>query len=236
MATKIINKKMLEIIQKEEPMGIGEESNCYFLKGTSDIIKIYFQPKRLNNIKFADKKSLYIAFPKDILVDVETNAVVANTMSYFPGEKIINGFPTDLEVAKLKEAYTILQEEIRQFSDIYMVDLCLDNILYDLKSNCFYIIDTGRWYKLPDVSALNQARIDINLSSALYNSGLSWLKDYPNLKEENPKLYDFFITSKDVRYCPFLEFLDTLILELETKYSQEVKTIGDLIPKTFKKS
>lgn len=53
---------MLEIIQKEEPMGIGEESNCYFLKGTSDIIKIYFQPKRLNNIKFADKKSLYIAF------------------------------------------------------------------------------------------------------------------------------------------------------------------------------
>ena len=60
MATKIINKKMLEIIQKEEPMGIGEESNCYFLKGTSDIIKIYFQPKRLNNIKFADK-ALYMA-------------------------------------------------------------------------------------------------------------------------------------------------------------------------------
>ena len=105
-----------------------------------------------------------------------------------------------------------------------------------MKSNCFYIIDTGRWYKLPDVSALNQARIDINLSSALYNSGLSWLKDYLNLKEENPKLYDFFITSKDVRYCPFLEFLDTLILELETKFNQEVKTIGDLIPKTYKKS
>ena len=157
-------------------------------------------------------------------------------MSYLPGEKIFNGFPRELEISNLKEAYNVLSQEIQKFSDIYMVDLCLDNILFDLESNRFYIIDTGRWHELPDVSALNQARIDINLSSALYNSGLSWLKDYPNLKEENPKLYDFFITSKDVRYCPFLEFLDTLILELETKYSQEVKTIGDLIPKTFKKS
>lgn len=236
MARKTINRKILEEIKKEEPMGVGEESNCYFLKGSSDIIKIYFQHKRLSDIKFDDKKSLYIAFPKDVLVDEETNEIVANTMSYLPGEKIFNGFPRELEISNLKEAYNVLSQEIQKFSDIYMVDLCLDNILFDLGSNRFYIIDTGRWHELPDVSALNQARIDINLSSALYNSGLSWLKDYPNLKEENPKLYDFFITSKDVRYCPFLEFLDTLILELETKFNQEVKTIGDLIPKTFKKS
>ena len=79
-----------------------------------------------------------------IKVSNEIN-IIANTMSFLPGEKITDGFPEHIEISKIKEAYNRLLEEIKKFPNIYMSDLCLDNILYDENTNSFYIIDTKQW-------------------------------------------------------------------------------------------
>lgn len=236
MARKIIDKRVLEEYKKMNSIGFGKEGFCYLIPGTNDVIKIYHEEIVMDNIKFDDKNSEYIAFPKDILIDQETNVIVANTMSFLPGIFLKDGFPSELEISKLKEAYSILCQELEKFGNVYMKDICLDNIFFDIKSNRFYLIDTSRWHELPDVSILNRIRIDTNLSSTLCENSLSWLKDYQDLREENPKLYDLYISAKDTRYCPFLEFLDAIVLEIETKFNQEVITIGDLTRNVYKKS
>ena len=231
-----ISKSDLKVFEDTKIMGTGEEAICYFFPASDDtVIKIYHSNKRPLKVNYTEQKSSYIAFPKDIYKDKETEEILAITMPFLPGEKLEQGFSRDINIIKLQEAYSILHQELDKYCDIYMVDMCLDNILYDELTNRFYLIDTGRWHNLPDVSSLNQARIDLNLANALTKT-LTWLKDYPNLQAENPRLYSFYINSRDGRYSPFLEYLQQVQSFVFEKFGVNAETLGDLEAKSVKKS
>ena len=235
MSKKIIDKEQIKKFQENREIGSGLEGVCYKLPDTGDILKIYHDDKRPLNVNFDDQKSDYISFPKDVLLDSVSNEIIGITMPFMPGEQIINGFPEELEITKLEEAYAVLLQELEKNCDIYMVDICLDNILFDISSNIFYLIDTVRWNYLPDVAALNRAKIDRNLSTALCLGNLSWLKNYENLKD-NRELFDLYSVSINERYCPFLKLLNLVKKVLVEDLGQEVVYISDLTPKSYKKS
>lgn len=235
MSEILISKNNLKVLEDAKVVGFGEESICYYMSDEKNIIKVYRENKKPQEIKYVSKESPYIAFPKDIYKDLDTKEILAITMPFLPGEKLENGFPNDVNLNNLEMAYNVLCQELEKFGDIYMVDMCLDNILYDTLTNSFYLIDTGRWHDLPDVSGLNRARIDLNLSAALTNN-LSWLKDYPNLLEENPKLHSFYINSRDARYTPFLEYLNLIKSFVLEKYGIIAENLSDLELKNIKKT
>ena len=202
------------------------------MNNSSLILKIYREDKRPYELNCLGNDSPFIAFPKDIYIDSNNN-IIASTMSYLPGEKLSNGFPKDIEVSKIKEAYNRLFQELQKYPNIYMSDLCLDNILYDENTNSFYIIDTRQWKEWNDSFGLNYARLDQNLSAALYEN-LSWLDEYDFWKE-NTEFASNYRSSKNADFIYFIKYLDGAI-ELTSKYfDKEIVTFEDLSPKIKKK-
>ena len=125
-------------------------------------------------------------------------------------------------------------EEIKKFPNIYMSDLCLDNILYDENTNSFYIIDTKQWKNWDDSFGLNYARLDQNLSAALYEN-ISWLSEYDFWKE-NQEFSSNYRRSKEADFIYFLKYLDEAIELISNYFDKEIVTFGDLSPKMKKKS
>ena len=187
--TKILSSLENLESMKGKALGKGREGECFQIRETPYVLKIYDEKERPKEVKFDDLNSLYIAFPKDTYIDKDNN-IIGISMPFVPGCKFDNGFPLNLEITKLKEAYNILLKEIEKFPDIYMYDMCLDNILYDENTNRFYLIDINLWKELKDSFGLNYARLDLNLSHALYKN-VSWLKEYEFLKD-NKELYYCF--------------------------------------------
>ena len=218
---------------KGKELGEGREGICYYLNNSSLILKIYKEDKRPRELNGSNNISSYIAFPKDIFTDSNGN-IIANTMSFLPGKKITDGFPEHIEISKIKEAYNRLLEEIKKFPNIYMSDLCLDNILYDENTNSFYIIDTKQWKNWDDSFGLNYARLDQNLSAALYEN-ISWLSEYDFWKE-NQEFSSNYRRSKEADFIYFLKYLDEAIELISNYFDKEIVTFGDLSPKMKKKS
>ena len=214
-------------------VGEGKEGICYSMNNSPLLLKIYKDNKRPKELNGANYNSNYIAFPKDIIKDKEGN-IIASTMPYVPGIKIVEGFSENIEIVKLKEAYHKILEEIKKYPNIYMQDLCLDNILYDEGTNSFYIIDTRQWKAWDDSFGLNYARLDQNLSASLYEN-IKWLNDFDFWKS-NIDFANNFRRSKKADFIYFLKYLDQSIEIIGNYFNKEIVTFGDLSPKLKKKS
>ena len=218
---------------KGQYLGEGREGICYKMIDPSLVLKIYKEEQRPENLIIREQESPYIAFPKDIFVD-SNGKILASTMPFMAGEKLENGFLEELEISKLKEAYNVILLELQKFSDIYMSDLCLDNIFYSELTNRFYLIDTTLWKQWDDSIGLNIARMNQNLSHALYKN-IAWLEDYDFWKDNEKFRYDFR-ESKNEGFVSFLELLEESIEQISNYFDKEIITIGDLSPKMKKKS
>ena len=224
---KIINSKEDLNILKGENIGTGREGTCY--RNNDIVLKIYSESPK--DLLFMGSESPYFAFPVDIYKDNNDN-ILAHTMKYIDGIKIDNGFPEHLEINKLIEAYNVFLNEISKYPNIYMSDLCLDNIFYNEYTNRFYLIDTTLWKDWSDSLGLNIARLNQNLSHALYLN-ISWIAEYDFWKNNN----DFkrnFIESKNEGFVNFIDFLNQTIEVLSKFFDKEIISIGDLREKSKK--
>ena len=218
---------------KLNKIGEGREGICYSMNNSPLLLKIYRDNQRPEELNGSNYNSPYIAFPKDIIKDKEGN-IIASTMPYVPGIQIIEGFPEHLEINKIKEAYYKILDELKKFPDIYMGDLCLDNLLYDEKNNSFNIIDTIQWRNYPDSFGLNYARLDQNLSASLYEN-IKWLSEY-DFWRNNIEFANNFRRSKEEDFIYFIKYLDQAIEIISNYFNKEIVTFGDLSPKLKKKS
>ena len=218
---------------KGEYLGEGREGICYKMIDSNLVLKIYKEGQRPEELIIREQESPYIAFPKDIFVDFD-GKILASTMPFMLGKKLENGFLEGLEISKLKEAYNVILLEIQKYSDIYMSDLCLDNIFYSELTNRFYLIDTTLWKQWDDSVGLNIARINQNLSHALYKN-IAWLEDYDFWKDNKNFRYNFK-ESKNEGFVSFIELLEEAIEQISNYFEKEIITIGDLKPKMKKKS
>lgn len=228
-----ISKKDLDVFSKAKLLGSGKEGKCYF-NIDNDLIKIYHNDKHPASVNYVGYNSIYISFPKKVYCDKETKEVLAITLPFFQGNKLVDGLSLDISIANLLEAREVLAKELVKFPNIYMEDLCLDNILYNEETNRFYLIDTGLWYDLPNSAVLNQTTIDLNLSFALTKI-VSWLSEYPNLYQENPKLHYFYHSSRHSKYVNFLEYLKMLEDFVYKQTGVYPETLGNLSLKNNKK-
>ena len=223
---KAINSKEELNYLMGEKIGDGREGICY--RNNDIVLKVYNEsPKEL---LFMGELSPYFAFPIDIYVDKDNN-ILAHTMKYISGIKLDNGFPEYLEISKLIEAYNIFLEEITKYPDIYMSDLCLDNIIYNETMNRFYLIDTTLWKNWNDSLGLNIARLNQNMAHALYKN-ISWLEEYNVINNNFKRNY---IEAKKEGFVNFMDFLYQTIDAISKYYNKEIETIGDFSNKTQKK-
>ena len=154
-----LNYQQMDEIRKNKPIGTGKEGSCYFLDNNK-IIKLYHSFFRHNKLYFVNLKDERIAFPIDIIYYENTNLMVGYTRPYLNGVNLVNGFPRELNLNSLKQAYNELKKLIEKYQNIYMDDMCLDNILYN-PNNYFSLIDTSRWY--PKENGYIESINDINL-------------------------------------------------------------------------
>ena len=85
----------------------------------------------------------------------------------------------------------------------------VDNIFYNEYTNRFYLIDTTLWKDLNDSLGLNIARLNQNLSHALYKN-ISWIEEYDFWKN-NIDFKRNFIDSKNEGFVNFINFLNQTI-------------------------
>ena len=226
---KVINSKDELDLLKMVYIGEGREGISY--RNNDIVIKIYKEyPKRL---LFMGEESLYLTFPIDIYNDCNGN-ILAHTMKYVNGIKIDSGFPKHIKIDKLIEAYEVFIEEISRYPNIYMRDLCLDNILYNELNNRFYLIDTTLWENLDDSLGLNIARLNQNLAHALYQT-ISWIEEY-DFWNNNVEFKRNFYGSKNVEFINFITFLNQTIEVISKYYSKKIVTVEDLSSEMKKKT
>lgn len=224
--------KVINSIRELEPLmneKIGEGREGISFKNNDLVLKIYKESPK--DLLFMGSESPYLAFPIDIYKDNNDN-IIAHTMKYIEGIKIDNGFPEFMEINKLIEGYNVLLEEITKYPDIYMSDLCLDNIFYNEYTNRLSLIDTTLWKNWPDSLGLNIARLNQNLAHALYQN-ISWIEEYDFWKKSE----DFkrnFLDSKKEGFVNFVDFLNQTINIFSKYYNKDIETIGDLQEKSKK--
>lgn len=228
MGLILVENKDLEKCKEGQIIGRGLEAVCYL---NGDVVtKIFHHPQK--QVLFSELNSELISFPKDIFVG-DDSLVYAYTMPFFHGSKIKNGVPSRLELKKLKEAYIKLRLELEKFDNICMYDLTLDNILLDLENNKLSIIDTSQWEIKNHSFSKNEKKLDKTLVVSLCQGNLDWLNFY---MDKSPKLFNLYRLYKLGYDMPFLEFLECITEEITTKYSKNIETIGDLVPKMTKRS
>ena len=235
-----INYQQMDEIRREKPLGIGKEGSCYRIDN-KNIIKLYHSFFRRSELYFSNLKDERIAFPIDIVYYENTKSIVGYTMPFLRGNNLINGFPINLNINTLKYAYVGLRDLINKYKDIYMDDMCLDNIFYNEIKSYFSLIDTSRWYpkkdgyldSISDVNWILIASLLINIdvnNDIIYEDKL--FKELYNLYrryelEINKKIsgmkYDRF--NIDGLFIDLLKFLETKTSEIK---GYKVKKIEDL--------
>ena len=226
MSKVLVDLKRIEEIKRLDSIGRGKEGSCYL--APHEIIKIYHMLDNKRKIYFDDLNSENISFPKDIYIYENINLIAGYTMDYLSGGKILNGFKCDLEIDKLKQMYIDIRNTIINYKDIYMDDLCLENILLDYKNNKINLIDTSKWYPKDNSSEKNIMWLDRCLVYVLLSKNLEWLIEYANKSNELFNLYRFYKLGYHIN---FLEILDAIKYDVEQKSNCKVKTINDLIIK-----
>lgn len=211
----------------------GKEGTCYFSEEDNQVVKIYHMYLPRRKVYFENLSDNNISFPNDILFDMETGLIAGYTMDYLSGIKLLDGFSKKLEIQKLKKAYLVIREKLKEYNDIYMGDLVLENILFDYQRNIFKLIDTSRWYPCFDSYRENSKLLDGALAHALCYNHLYWLKENLGVSKELLKLYQAY---QDYQFIPFLELLEMSEEEIKQKTGIKPDIIGDLSPKVYKKN
>ena len=237
-----VDYKQMEEIRKNKPIGIGKEGSCYHLEDDI-VIKLYNGFFRNNKLYFDNLNDEKIAFPIDILFYENTELMVGYTMPYLYGNNLVNGFPLDLKLKTLKYAFIELKTLISKYKDIYMDDMCLDNIFYNDLRSYFSLIDTSRWY--PRNDGYKESINDINwlfIASLLINVDIDKKIYKDKIFKELYNLYHRYTLEVNKRICHmqydkidihglFIEFLNTLEKKTSNIKEKKVKKIEDLIIK-----
>ena len=222
MGRVLVTSKALDEYEKKDRIGYpGREGSCYILN-EKEVIKIFHILDKKRKVYFDNLKCNNISFPKDIYI--LNDLVVGYTMDYLTGN-IISKFGDNLEIQKLKQMYIDMKNIIESYPDIYMDDICLVNILFDFNNNCINLIDTSRWYPEENAYCRNISKFDKVLNYVLCGRTLDWLHQYNDKSQDLFSMYRFY---KLGYHVPFLELLEAIQYEVEEKFGQSVKTIGDL--------
>lgn len=239
-----VNCRDIEELKYGAPAGFGKEGLCYFQEDDNLLVKLFHYFFNNRQIYFQYLKDARISFPVDILKYEDTESVVGYTLPFLKGESLKDGFKMDTSLEKLKESFLELKELINKYKDIYMNDICLDNIFYDYDKNQFNLIDTSRWY--PKVNGYRENLSNINW---IFIAGLTESLDlkHNRLSEDEffNKLYKIYYQYKleiikknnKMKYQDmnidglFLEFLNNLIENGSRLSDHEVKTIKELVIK-----
>lgn len=228
MSKVLVDFQEIEEYKNNKMCGSGKEGACYYLSNNL-IIKIFHIFINNRVVHFDTFKDNNIAFPIDIYIDNLVKLETAYTMKYFKGVKMTRGVPKRIKIDDLKKAYIKMKKVINNYWDIYMVDMCLENILYDKDKNEFNLIDTSRWYPLFDCGSMNLTQFNNCLCYALLSHNLDWVKN--NNSGELLKLYNMFLNNE---FINFNELLDIARYEMLKTSDKKVLTIGDLTPKVRK--
>ena len=231
MGKILVDLKRIEKIRNLYTIGRGKEGTCYLLEDTNEIIKLFHILDQKRKIYFDDLTSSNISFPKDILM--YDDLVAGYTMNYLDGQKIIDGFPKKIELNTLKQMYIDIKNIIIDYPDLCMDDMCLANILIDVKNKKINLIDTSRWYPKEKSKDNNIKWLDMILVYVLCRKNMEWLGSYQN---KSPELFGLYRSYKLGYHVPFLEILEAIEDEIEEKFSKNIKIIDDLVPKVYKKS
>lgn len=203
----------------------GREGICYILPNNK-VIKLFHGLDKDRKILFDNLYNSQIAFPIDILYDNQSNLIAGYTMEYLQGECMLDGLRKDIDIQDLKSAYLKIRIIMLKYKNIYMDDLCLENILYDYKNNNINIIDTSSWYEKQDGFIDNIENFNWQLMTALlYSININYVQLKQN-KEINEilKMYENHIHDISM----FLEFLNNLEKYVSENNGQKVKTIKDM--------
>lgn len=244
MAIIRVNYKEIEALRYGVLVGYGKEGRCYFQEDDNLLVKLFHYFIKDRQIYFSYLKDARISFPVDILKYEDTESVVGYTLPFLQGESLKDGFKMDTSLEKLKESFLELKELINKYKDIYMNDICLDNIFYDYDKNQFNLIDTSRWY--PKVNGYRENLSNINW---IFIAGLTESLDlkHNRLSEDEffNKLYKIYYQYKleiikknnKMKYQDmnidglFLDILNNLIENGSRLSDHEVKTIKELVIK-----
>lgn len=221
MSCVLVDKKELEKIKQGEYLSSGDEGSCYLYNNL--IFKLYHNQIYDRRVNFDLENSNNIAFPEDILVDINTKMILGYTMKILSGIDLKNGFLNDLNLLNLKKAYISIKKEIEKFSFINMNNISLTNILYDYKSNKINLIDTSLWNTLLDANRINLERLNYNLIKALCIT-LDWNRYKLNSDQVLFDLYGMHLNNESY----FLDFLNELEIKVSELKQKKINKIEDL--------
>lgn len=222
---KLVEISDLENIKKMKYLGKGKEGCCYLNERQNIVIKLFNGLDINQKIYFDDKTNSQISFPIDILYDKKTNIIKGYTMNYLNGKNLLNGFRGDLEIKDLKKAYIKMRLIMLYLKDIYMDDLCLENMLFDYNLKKINLIDTSRWYIKYDGQIDNIKELNWQMMSALFRSKVFELSMIQQNKTINEMIRMFENDQYDVSL--FLNFLNELEKYISEYKGSKVKTLND---------
>lgn len=221
MSCVLVDKDELEKIKQGKYISSGDEGSCYLYNNL--IFKIYHNHIYNRRVYFDLEKSNNIAFPEDILIDINTKTIIGYTMKLLHGINLKNGFFDNLDLLKLKNAYINIRKEIEKFTYIDMNNISLTNILFDYSQNNINLIDTSLWMYVYNLNNINVQRLNHTLIKAL-SITLDWNRYKLNSEQILFDLYGMHLNGESF----FLEFLTELEIKVSEEIQDKVKTIKDL--------
>ncbi|MBR3660429.1 MAG: hypothetical protein IKN63_00805 [Bacilli bacterium] len=221
-----IESDTLSKIRKKDKLGKpGKEGVCYLLPDNK-VIKLFHGLEKKKKVYFDCLSNPQIAFPIDVLYDRESKLTAGYTMNYLQGESLLDGFKEDISIQEIKNAYLNMRLILLKYKDIYMDDLCLENLLYDYENKKINIIDTSRWFKENDAFVENIENFNWQMMTAiLYSFRVNYTKLKQN-KELNEILKQYENHIHDISM--FLNFINVLERYVSEERQEKVKTIRDL--------
>jgi len=221
----LVDKDILNRYRKYSILGRGQEGVCFELSN-GIILKLFYGLEEDKKIFFDNLKCDQIAYPIDVLYFKGNNRVAGYTMNYLQGYSILDGLNDDLLISDLKSAYINARLVLLKQKNIFMKDLCSENILYDKTTNSFNFIDTTRWYPKYGSEIENIGNFNWQIMSSLLKSIKA---DYTHLKE-NKRLNEFLnmYQAQKEEISLFIEFLLELEKDVSEFNGEKVKSLKDL--------
>ena len=223
---KLVDKNDISKIKLGSYIGKGKEGFCYLSQDKSQVTKLFYGINKDKKIYFDNIVNSQIAFPKEILYDKESQKMIGYTMPYLNGDRLLDGFDSSMQLRDLKNAYLQIRLIILKLKDVYMDDLCLENMLYDNNSKLINIIDTSRWYQEYDGQFESIKILNWQLMCALL---LTIRAEYTRLKQNkrlNELLKMYENDEKDISM--FINFLNELELDVSEYQGKKIKQISEL--------
>ena len=159
-----VSKEMIKNIKNLPTIGNeGNQGKCY-TDGT--YVYKFYRTSEIDFLAGLGQKSEYIAFPIEEFRD-ENNVLVGYKSNIMPGDQFYKGMEPDTRLEDILKAYYLIKEEVKNFEQFQMIDLCYINVLFDKKR--FYIIDTDRW-ELNYNCIRNITNLNFSINEGIINS------------------------------------------------------------------